>query len=209
MLMYTSCAWFFDEVTGIETIQDILYAARAIQLAKDICGLNLEQQFGKLLEKAPSNIPEHQNAGVAYEKFVKPSIVNMLRVGAHYAISSVFFDYDDISDLYSFSVKCEDYQRLEAGKYRLAISKATLQSQITFEQKTITFAVLHLGEQHLFGGVREYLDETAFSSMKHEMIEAFQRSRVHDVILLMDKHFGTHSYSFWHLFKEDQKKNTG
>jgi hypothetical protein len=42
--------------------------------------------------------------------------------------------------------------------------------------------------------------------MEREMTEAFQRSRVHDVILLMDKHFGTHSYSFWHLFKDDQKK---
>ncbi|MEX2566508.1 MAG: DUF3536 domain-containing protein, partial [Cyclobacteriaceae bacterium] len=34
MLMYTSCGWFFDEVTGIESMQDIFYAARAIQLAE-------------------------------------------------------------------------------------------------------------------------------------------------------------------------------
>lgn len=206
MLMYTSCGWFFDEVTGIETMQDILYAARAIQLTKDICGLNLEPRFIKLLEKAPSNIPEHENAGAAYKKFVKPSIVNMLRVGAHYAISSVFFDYEKLSNIYSFSVNCEQHERLEAGKYRLATGKATLQSQITWEQKDITFAVLHLGEQHLFGGVREYIDDDTFQDMQLEMSKAFQRSRVHEVIVLMDKHFGTHSYSFWHLFKDDQNK---
>ncbi len=205
MLMYTSCGWFFDEVTGIETIQDILYAARVVQLAKDIFGEDLELEFIKLLEKAPSNIPEHQNAGVAYEKFVKPSIVNMLRVGAHFAISSVFFDYGDLSDIYSFSVKCGHHQRLEAGKYKLALGKATLQSQITREQKDITFAVLHLGEHHLYGGVRDFVDEEAFTMMENELSEAFQRGRVHEIIFLMDKHFGTHSYSFWHLFKDDQK----
>src|SRR5690606_31510495 len=132
--------------------------------------------------------------------------VDILRVGAHYAISSVFFDYDDLSHIYSFSVKCDHHQRFEAGKYRLAMGKATLQSQITWEQKDITFAVLHLGEQHLFGGVREYIDDETFLEMQREMSEAFQRSRVHEVIVLMDKHFGTHSYSFWHLFKDDQKK---
>src|SRR5690606_5458171 len=66
--------------------------------------------------------------------------------------------------------------------------------------------VLHLGEQHLFGGVREYIDDETFLEMQREMSEAFQRSRVHEVIVLMDKHFGTHSYSSWHLFKDDQKK---
>ena len=36
MLMYTSCAWFFDEVSGIETVQVMQYAARALQLAEEL-----------------------------------------------------------------------------------------------------------------------------------------------------------------------------
>ena len=36
MLMYTSCAWFFDEVSGIETIQNFYYASRAIQLEQEL-----------------------------------------------------------------------------------------------------------------------------------------------------------------------------
>ena len=31
LLMYTSCGWFFDELSGIETVQVIQYAARAVQ----------------------------------------------------------------------------------------------------------------------------------------------------------------------------------
>src|SRR5205807_10302585 len=31
--MFTSCGWFFDDIAGIETIQILRYAARAIELA--------------------------------------------------------------------------------------------------------------------------------------------------------------------------------
>ncbi|WPP50880.1 DUF3536 domain-containing protein [Catalinimonas niigatensis] len=206
MLMYTSCGWFFDEVTGIETIQDIMYAARAIQLAQDITGANYERHFVKLLEKCPSNIPEYGNAAYAYTKFVKPSIVDMHRVGAHYAISSLFFDYPEKSKVYSFDVESENYEFFEAGKYTLALGKAKLTSEITWEESMISYTILHLGDHHLFGGVREFNNETSYHQMKDEVRDAFQKSRVHEVIVLMDKHFGTHNYSFWHLFKEDQQK---
>lgn len=206
MLMYTSCAWFFDEVTGIETIQDIMYAARAIQLAQDLSSTNYEKHFVKLLEKCPSNIPEHGNAASAYTKFVQPSVVDMHRVGAHYAISSLFFDYPEKSRIYSFDVETENYEFFEAGKYTLAMGKAKLTSEVTWEESLISYTILHLGDHHLFGGVREFNNEVSYQQMKDEVRNAFQKSRVHEVVVLMDKHFGSHNYSFWHLFKEDQQK---
>jgi alpha-amylase/alpha-mannosidase (GH57 family) len=53
MLMYTSCGWFFDELTGIETVQVLQYAGRAIQLAEDLFGRPFEPHFLGLLEQAP------------------------------------------------------------------------------------------------------------------------------------------------------------
>ena len=70
----------------------------------------------------------------------------------------------------------------------------------------MTFAVIHLGEHHLFGGVRASLEDEEYETMRDEIVEAFQKSRVHEAVVLMDKHFGMHNYSFWHLFKEDQKE---
>ena len=206
MLMYTSCAWFFDEVTGIETLQDILYAARAIQLYRDITGTDHEAAFLELLAKAPSNIPEYQNAAIAYERFVRPSIVDMNRVGAHYAVSSLFSDYTKHDRVYSFDAELQHFDKHFAGKYRLALGKARLTSEVTWEEEDVTFAVIHLGEHHLFGGVRKSIEESAYQKMHDEMVEAFQKSRVHEAIVLMDKHFGMHNYSFWHLFKDDQKE---
>src|SRR6202035_3981626 len=45
MLMYTSCGWFFDELSGLETVQVIQYAGRAVQLAQDVFGEALVQRF--------------------------------------------------------------------------------------------------------------------------------------------------------------------
>ncbi|MEO0334495.1 MAG: DUF3536 domain-containing protein, partial [Bacteroidota bacterium] len=87
-----------------------------------------------------------------------------------------------------------------------AIGKAELRSEVTLEEAQITFAILHLGDHHLFGGVRDYSGEEFFQAMREEIVPAFRNSRVHEAIVLLDKHFGTHNYSFWHLFKDDQKK---
>lgn len=206
MLMYTSCGWFFDEVTGIETMQDILYAARVLQLMEDVSDTSYEGHFLDLLAQAESNIPEHQNAAVAYEKFVRPSVVDMPRVGAHYAVSSLFTEYPEEVKMYSYDAKAENFELHEAGKYKLAIGKAILKSEVTLENAQITFAILHLGDHHLFGGVRDYSGEEEFEMMREEVVTAFQKSRVHEAIVLLDKHFGSHNYSFWHLFKDDQKK---
>jgi alpha-amylase/alpha-mannosidase (GH57 family) len=55
LLMYTSCGWFFDELSGIETVQIIKYAARALQLAAEF-GAPLEEEFVRRLSRAKSNL---------------------------------------------------------------------------------------------------------------------------------------------------------
>ena len=58
MLMFTSCGWFFDEISGLETVQVIQYAARALQLAHALAPEDLEPGFLAILEQAKSNIPK-------------------------------------------------------------------------------------------------------------------------------------------------------
>src|SRR5262249_24981236 len=90
MLMYTSCGWFFDELSGIETTQVIQYAARTIKLYEEVFGDSLEARFLDRLELAKSNIPEHKDGRRIFEKFVKPAMVDRHKVAAHYALISLF-----------------------------------------------------------------------------------------------------------------------
>ncbi|HSI90963.1 MAG TPA: DUF3536 domain-containing protein, partial [Adhaeribacter sp.] len=206
MLMYTSCGWFFDEVTGLESMQDIYYASRAVQLAASITGDEYEAGFKEHLHLAKSNLPEMKTAAEAFEKQVKPTMLNMLRVGVHYAISSLFTNYPKTSELYCYQAVSKHHEELEAGRQRMGIGQASLKSHLTWETAEITYAVLHLGEHQLFAGVRRYQNQDSFEAMKAELTDSFERSNIHEIIYLLDKHFGAHNYSFWHLFRDDQRK---
>ncbi len=207
MLMYTSCGWFFDEVTGIETMQDIAYAARAVQLAKIAGYKDLENEFIQRLQLAKSNVPDKGDAGKAYKKVIQPQIVDMLRVGSHYAISSLFDDHHEEDILYNYSVTTQEYDYAEAGKNKLAVGKAEIKSGVTWDKSNIVFAVLHIGDHQLFGGVNEYdNDNTVFAVMREEIMNSFNSANIFEVMYLLDKYFGSHNYSFWHLFRDDQER---
>jgi alpha-amylase/alpha-mannosidase (GH57 family) len=207
MLMYTSCGWFFDEISGIETVQVIQYAARAIQLAQEIAGIDMGPAFQKLLERAPSNIPELGNGATVYEKYVKPTVLNFVRVGAHYAVSSLFAeDHSETTDLYSFLAERLSFEKLELGRQRLGIGTARLQSRITHEETIINFVVLHLGEHNLLAGVRERMSTDEFTEVQESIKASFGQNDIAGVISLIDRHLGTHAYSLWHLFKDEQHR---
>jgi alpha-amylase/alpha-mannosidase (GH57 family) len=204
MLMFTSCGWFFDEVSGLETVQDIMYASRAVQLAKETGGPDLEEELIERLTEAKSNIKEMKNAGEHYRKFVMTTKIDLMRVGAHYAVLSLFSDYPEDFKLYSFTAHSAKRENYEAGRQKLAVGRARIFSEVTWEETTVSFAVLHMGDHHLFGGVREFQGDEAYGVMHDDIVNAFRQGNVQEVINYLDKHFGMHNYSFWHLFRDDQ-----
>jgi alpha-amylase/alpha-mannosidase (GH57 family) len=206
MLMFTSCGWFFDEISGIETVQVLAYAARAIQLAEKTTGASLEARFIEMLERAPSNVKLHGTGAGVYRNLVKPMMVDLLRVGAHYAVSSLFEDYPESVTIYAYKATREMYDRDEAGRQKLAIGKAHLRSNVTSSESTVTFAVLHLGDHNLLGGVKEFFDDAAFNAMHSEIKAAFANSDLPEMIRLMDEHFKTHNYSLKYLFRDEQRR---
>ncbi len=206
MLMYTSCGWFFDEISGIETLQILQYAARVIQLTQETTGQNLEDRFQRILSGASSNIPEHQNGAVIYERMVKPVVTDLVRVGAHHAVASLFEDEIPEKRVYCYSVRNEFYERKEAGKQKIVIGRSRIRSDITWEEETVCFAVLHLGDHNFNSGARCFMEDGAFEAMRQEIKRAFSRSDIPELMRLINHHFGRHHYSLKDLFKEEQKR---
>jgi alpha-amylase/alpha-mannosidase (GH57 family) len=206
MFMYTSCGWFFDEISGIETTQILQYAARAIQLAKEaIPGFN-GNKFYEILSRARSNLSGYNNGAQVFEKLVQPKILDLMRVGAHYAVSSLFEEYSELTNIYCYKLDRQLYDRIELGKQRLVVGRAQIQSSITLEDCSLEFAVLYEGEQYLTCGVRAYQDEKYFVRMQQEVKEAFRRYDIARTKGIIENHFGLGQYSFEHLFKDEQRK---
>ena len=73
MLMYTSCGWFFDDISGLESVFVLRHAGWACQLAREFLGVDLEPELMARLEAAPSNL-EGVNGRRVYEAEVSPFV---------------------------------------------------------------------------------------------------------------------------------------
>ncbi|MGH9434003.1 MAG: DUF3536 domain-containing protein, partial [Terriglobia bacterium] len=206
LLMYTSCGWFFDELSGIETVQVIHYAGRAIYLAQQLVDGYSESPFLERLAKAKSNLPEHGDGAQIYEKFVKPAVIDFLKLAAHYAISSLFESYTDHTHIYCYTVDRDEFSSPQAGKLRLAFGRARFTSQITCDSSVLSFGVLHFGDHNISGGVRPSPEKEAYQAMTLELSDAFSRADIPGVLQLLEKNFGKNIYSLKMLFRDEQRK---
>jgi alpha-amylase/alpha-mannosidase (GH57 family) len=209
LLMYTSCGWFFDELSGLETVQVIHYAGRAVQLAQELFGDNFEGQFVERLRKAKSNIPEHGDGAQIYEKWVKPAVVDMKKLAAHYAISSVFEPYSDHTRIYCYDAYREAYTANTVGKMRLAIGRARFDSEITRDAASFMFGVIHLGDLNVRAGIAPADQDGDYQQLVQRLTEAFSRADVAEVTRLLDERFGQQVYSLKSLFRDEQRKVVG
>jgi alpha-amylase/alpha-mannosidase (GH57 family) len=205
MLMYTSCGWFFDEVSGLETVQVIEYAARAMQLAREVSGINLQDAYKGLMERVPSNLDKHQHGDDIYEKYVEPNILELLRVGAHYAISTLFRDFSDEDRIYNYSARGKIFDRSEVGRHKLAIGSVHIRSDITWSEEDISFAALHLGGHNIMSGASARMNKERFDLMLNDIHDSFMKNDISEVVRLTDKYFENNSFSLRHLFKNEQR----
>ncbi len=206
MLMYTSCGWFFDELSGIETVQVIMYAGRALQLAQEVFPDHHEQNFRELLQSAKSNLPEYGDGAQIFDQCVKPAEVDLLGVTAHYAIASMFHRPGDGDLVNCYEIKLLEDVRLESGRARLAMGTANVRSRVTREQREVTFGVLHFGDHNLMAGIRIYPGEAEFRSMVKELREPFHAADLPAVLRLLDRHFGGANYTLRSLFRDERQK---
>jgi alpha-amylase/alpha-mannosidase (GH57 family) len=213
-LMYTSCGWFFDDISGIETVQIIAYAARVIQLAQEIflpefeAGVSgLELAFLNKLGQAKSNVPSAGDGAKIYTEQCLRMELTLEQVAAHYAISSVFSSFADETEIFCYRVHRIAYETLTSGRGRLAMGRARIASSITGQQQEFSFAVLHFGDQNITAAVKAYLPEDAEAVDK---VVALAREQVRsanfpEVIRLLDRYYDL-DYSLISLFRDEQRR---
>lgn len=210
-LMYTSCGWFFDDIAGIETVQVIAYAARALQLAGEVFkdrAAELEPAFLARLSEAKSNVPSAGDGARIYREKIVPMQLGLEQVAAHYAISSIFSSYAEETELFCYRVRRISYEVFTSGRGRLAVGRVGITGAITGKSQQFSFAVLHFGDQNITAAVKPYIDEDAaqFEAFAAKACEQVQRADFPDVIRLIDRYYGNVHYSLTSLFSDEQRR---
>ena len=206
MLMYTSCGWFFHDLAGIETVQVLRYAGRTLQLAREALGRDLEEEFLQRIEHAVSNDPHQGNGRAVYDRYVRPAAVDLVKVGAHYAVSSLYEQIDREATVYSYEVTSEAREKFVSGDAQLVIGRATVLSHVTRESADATYAVLYFGDHHVHGGIRTFVSAEAYTRLLTELRTAFLDRDFPSVIRGLDKHFNYNTFSFKSLFSDTQRR---
>jgi alpha-amylase/alpha-mannosidase (GH57 family) len=210
-LMYTSCGWFFDDISGIETVQVIAYAARVLQLARELFAdqaAPLEPAFLARMAEARSNGSSAGDGAQIYKACVATMELGLEQVAAHYAISSVFSSFAEETDLFCYHVRRISYEIYTSGRGRLALGRAHIASAITGLRQSFSFAVLHFGDQNITAAVKPYSesDSAEFDEFVKQAAEQVQRANFPEVIRLLDRYYGHVDYSLTSLFTDEQRR---
>jgi len=207
MLMYTSCGWFFDDIARIETVQIIQYAGRCIQLANELFGEDIESQFLQYLEKAKSNYPQHKDGRHIYQTYVKPSMIDLKQVAAHYAISSLFENYGrKKTSIYYYNIRFKGQRRFKAKGLNLMVGQAKVTSQITRDSAIFSFVVLHSDKVNPVAYVDNYRDDQHHELMVSEMAKALKTSDLAEMNRIAKAYFNNTVYTLKSLFWDERHK---
>ncbi|RMF25994.1 MAG: DUF3536 domain-containing protein [Cyanobacteria bacterium J083] len=205
LLMYTSCGWFFEEISRPEGVQILRYANRAIKLAGDVAGIELETEFIQRLAQAPSNLDNVGDGSKVYQNLVKAAQVDFQQVTAQYAISSLFTTYAKQETIYCYDIEQIDYSKQQIGSLALAIGHIKLTSQITWESHNeFVFAVLHLGDQNFHCCLQNFAGRLAYTQLKEKLFTSLNQASTPGLIVAMTEIFGGSYFNLQDLLAEER-----
>ncbi|MEG4988617.1 DUF3536 domain-containing protein [Microcoleus sp. BR0-C5] len=206
LLMFTSCGWFFEEISRPEGVQILRYAARALELAGEVTGIQLEKDFVAQLALVPSNVEYFQTGAEVYRKLVVTAQISLKQVAAHYAISSLFAKYPREQRVYCYQALQEDFQIQRMGSMTLAVGQLQLTSEITREKEVFVFAALHLGGWDFHCCIQPFGSRRSYTMLKERLFGVMQEASAAHAILEMVRLFGDQSFSLRDLFAEERHR---
>jgi len=206
LLMYTSCGWFFDEISAIEPVQILRYAAMALQYMSDLGGGRLEDEFVRRLAAAPSNVPEMRDGAEVYRRLIRPTAVNLRRVVAHYAITGLLDEYPADTRIYAYRVERLDEARETSDGTTLAVAHVRVSSEMTGETREMVYALAYFGGHDFSCGVRTWDDQATYDAMKTDLLARCARQSVADLVRGLDEYFPGGLSSLSHLFLDERRR---
>lgn len=206
MLMYTSCGWFFSEISGIETVQIMKYAARAMQLVARFTNEDFETHFKDILSQAKSNIAEFGTGKDIYERFVKPSVVTAKQLACLWAISSLYQDFEDEEDVYCYTVKRHSYQKVQKGSSNFLVGHIEISSKVTLQKADLMFALMQYAGGDFHCAIKEFSNDAEFNELQTTLIKTFALNPITEIIRTLDEKFGKEYFTLKDIFIEERKK---
>ena len=208
MGMYTSCGWFFNDVSGIETVQVLRYAGRVLDLLDELRLDAPRARFLEVLAEARSNLAGEGSGADVFRRTVKSSRVEPRRVAAHLAISELIEDEEDaesgVAARYAFR---QSSSRAEKhGRISLLTTRLTLETRTTGRRHDYAVAAMHFGDIDYYCALRPFSGEEDFSASAGRLWSQFRTTSLPVMLRLAQEEFGPDEYGLEDLLPEGRQR---
>lgn len=147
-LMFTSCGWFFADISGIETVQIIKYANIAMKYASAFTEEDLERMFLKYMHHAHSNKGHDYHGYIIYNKWIKPYELDVYKAVNQFMIEGELFHELKPRMMYLYRITPEQIIKHICDDIRYIFVSLTTEHQLTRDKKDLSAVII--GEQDEF-----------------------------------------------------------
>jgi alpha-amylase/alpha-mannosidase (GH57 family) len=190
LLMYTSCGWFFSELSGIETLQVMRYAGRLVDQLAALGVADVEAPFLERLAAAKSNLPEKGSGADLYRAEVAPSRTTGAQLAAHVAISTLVEDLADRGDVADRRYRLGTLARSSHGRVTLATSRIGLEEVATGAKSEFAACALHFGGVEVHAVLRPFAGEASFERASERIWQAFASGSLLTLLRVAEEELG-------------------
>jgi alpha-amylase/alpha-mannosidase (GH57 family) len=201
----TSCGWFFDDLAGIEAVQNLRFAARALQLAEDLDGGGWEQDLVRTLAEARSNQPAEGDGAQVWQRRVAPARVGPCRVAAHAAIAGVMGDAPPPAELYCYRLATVSHRHRHNLGLDLAWGRVEIAHRRLGETHPVAFAALHAGGHDFTAFVARAGEGPDLEGLGREAEEPLRLLEREALLRLLERRVGGRRFGLREVFLEGRR----
>lgn len=165
LFTHTSCGWFFDDIGGLEPVQNLRSAARALDLSGHRRAL--EPRFKAILERAVSNDPKLGSGAAIYDRQVLTAAFDPPK-----AAGAAFLEWLGAGDGgapgrlvdFGFVIDPLSFDRLSVGRRTLATGVCSVADIYDGAPETFAVAALDLGDGERFAYTGDSIEASRLCS---------------------------------------------
>ncbi|HEX8128199.1 MAG TPA: DUF3536 domain-containing protein [Pyrinomonadaceae bacterium] len=206
LLMFTSCGWFFNDISGIETVQVLKYAARAMDFMEELCLPSPRAAFLERLAEAQSNLLKHGNGADIFRELVERVRIAPPRIAASLAISSLVDKSEQDGEIAGHAFTLTDFRQEQHGRLALATGRIVLKTFATGKRLDFAVAAMHVGDVDFYCVLKEYPGDEVFQAATDDLWSQFRTGSVPTLLRLMQEKFGPSEFGLEHLLPEGRQR---
>ncbi len=201
-LMYTSCGWFFADISGIETVQVMKYAGRVLDLMEQ---LGLESPRGAYLDRlleARSNVAEWGTGAEVFTRFVEPLRTTPSRVAAHVAISGIVDDAAADEDVAGYRIHRSMTEQQRHGRVVLWTGRLELTETATGVRHDYAVAAMHFGDVDFYCALRPFPGNQRFTAASGRLWDTLRTASLPVMLRTAIHEFGPEEHGLQSVFPD-------